>query len=406
MTILLLGFIARELGPKEYGILSFSLSLVAIGVPICKLGLDSVLIREFSNAEKTRHPVIFLSAFLMLLVSGFLSLILLNLAVTFFVKDPILYQIVTILSFTYLFFDFQIIDFYFQSQNKIKKSSLAKMMAFIISSVLKVSALKMHLSFVYLVIIFSIDGLFLGFILLILLVKHLNGMHFFKIKFASLSECISLLRSSHPLITSGIAGVLLTKTDQLMIGHFMGYESVGIYSACSRIYDGWMSFIYILSLALLPKMVSNKQSLAHDQHLKSVEEYFFLAIALSALFAFIVTIFGYLIIQILYGDLYLKAYSSLVILSWATIFSSFGYLSSRFLIVEKKESKVSQRNWGALLINVLFNFLFVPHFGIVGSAIATFLSVFIAHYVFDFLDHDLRSLSKIKNSSILKVFGK
>jgi O-antigen/teichoic acid export membrane protein len=310
-----------------------------------------------------------------------------------------------ILSIGYLFYDFLVIDFYFQSVKKIKLSAFSKFIAFTISGVLKIIALKIQLSFLWLALIFSLDGLILAIVLFAFLCRSGKISELFRYQSLSFGICRDLLRSSHPMITSGIAGILLTKVDQLMIAHYMTYEDVGLYSAASRIYDGWMSFVYILSISLLPAMLANKKT-SKSMYMEKATEYFFIAIMLSFFFAIFISFCGYFLLMYLYGDLYVGAYLSIVILAWASLFSSFGYLSSRFLIVEGFENKISRRNWGALIINVLLNYILIPYWGIIGASIATFISVFIAHYIFDFFDSELQSLLRIKNDALLRMIGK
>ena len=87
LTILLLGYVAKELGPKYFGVLNFGSSLISIGLPLCKLGLDSIVIRELSNNKDSFHPSIFFSAFCILFLSGFLSFILLNVIIHSFLSQ-------------------------------------------------------------------------------------------------------------------------------------------------------------------------------------------------------------------------------------------------------------------------------------------------------------------------------
>ena len=82
------------------------------------------------------------------------------------------------------------------------------------------------------------------------------------------------------------------------------------------------------------------------------------------------------------------------------------FFASIFLIVEGFEKKISRRNWGALFINVVLNYILIPYLGIIGASIATFMSVFIAHYIFDFFDSELKPLLSIKNDALLRMIGK
>lgn len=53
ITFITFAFISRQLGPADTGILSFSQSLVIMLLCVTNLGLDSILISEFSMISKS-----------------------------------------------------------------------------------------------------------------------------------------------------------------------------------------------------------------------------------------------------------------------------------------------------------------------------------------------------------------
>jgi len=55
---------------------------------------------------------------------------------------------------------------------------------------------------------------------------------------------------------------------------------------------------------------------------------------------------------------------------------------------------------GAIL-NIVFNYILIPKYGINGAAIATLLGQFTANYVYDIFDKDLHRQLKMKTMSFL-----
>ena len=55
----------------------------------------------------------------------------------------------------------------------------------------------------------------------------------------------------------------------------------------------------------------------------------------------------------------------------------------------------------ALVINFLLNLFLIPIYGIEGAAIATLISMFVAHYLLNYFDKELLQLVKIINGSFL-----
>ena len=64
------------------------------------------------------------------------------------------------------------------------------------------------------------------------------------------------------------------------------------------------------------------------------------------------------------------------------------------------QKKIAKRNWIAVGINVPLNYFFIQWMGIEGAAWVTLISLFIVHYVIDWIDDDLSTLIKVKNSAI------
>ena len=59
-------YIARYLGPENFGILSYSLSIAAFVMAISRLGMDAVLVRELVNKPE-RHSQLLGTAFWLML---------------------------------------------------------------------------------------------------------------------------------------------------------------------------------------------------------------------------------------------------------------------------------------------------------------------------------------------------
>lgn len=67
-----------------------------------------------------------------------------------------------------------------------------------------------------------------------------------------------LLKSAWPMILSAVATMLYMRVDQLMIKNMIGVHELGLYSAASKIYEGWIILPIVLSIAILPLNVKMK----------------------------------------------------------------------------------------------------------------------------------------------------
>lgn len=84
ITFILFALISRQLGPTETGILNFSQSIVLMLLCITSLGLDSILINDFSknssnDDDKILYSTVMLAKFIVSFVVLFISILLINL---------------------------------------------------------------------------------------------------------------------------------------------------------------------------------------------------------------------------------------------------------------------------------------------------------------------------------------
>lgn len=128
---------------------------------------------------------------------------------------------------------------------------------------------------------------------------------------------------------------------------------------------------------------------------------FALVFWLSFLFAVFVSFFAEYLVSITFGEQYAQSVKSFVVLAWVTPIAAIGSISVRYLVVEGLERKIMTRALIALVINFLLNLLLIPIYGIEGAAIATLISMFVAHYLLNYFDKELLQLVKIINGSFL-----
>jgi O-antigen/teichoic acid export membrane protein len=120
----------------------------------------------------------------------------------------------------------------------------------------------------------------------------------------------------------------------------------------------------------------------------------------SALVAVFMTFLGEYVIYYTFGADYSESISILSIIMWAAIFTSVGSITARYLTVENMEKKFATRTMLGLLVNIMFNIVLIPLYGVEGAAISTLITLIIANYLINYFDKDLRKLVFICNSSI------
>ena len=110
-------YVARYLGPENYGLLSYTNSFVGIFVALATLGLDSVVVRELVNNPEQREELLGTS-FLLKIVGAVLMWVVIILAVPFTNNDIQTNSFIMIIALGVVFQAFNVIDFNFQATVK------------------------------------------------------------------------------------------------------------------------------------------------------------------------------------------------------------------------------------------------------------------------------------------------
>jgi O-antigen/teichoic acid export membrane protein len=153
----------------------------------------------------------------------------------------------------------------------------------------------------------------------------------------------------------------------------MDANSVGIYSSAVNIAEIWNFIPVIIVTVLFPAIIYAKKTSEelYYSRLKNISLLFFI---LSVSVAVITTIFAPLIIKIIYGNAFIGAITILKIYVWSNIGMFFGILATNYLVAENRRKTLALITFIPMIINVILNLMFIPKYGITGSAYATLIS--------------------------------
>lgn len=391
-------YVARYLGPEEFGVFNYAISLVAIFSPIATLGLDGIVVRELVKFPH-KHDVLLGSAFWLkiggsiVLFSSVIALVLLN-------NGPQLDSaLVIIIAGSMLLSSFQVYDFHNQAAVKMRHSAVASVAANICQTLL---ALWLVLS--------SADLIWFAF--LIVLQKGVqalvwggyyrqNGGRFFRWRF-SFTQAIILLRDSWPLMLSALTVMVYMKVDQVMLKWMISDHAVGEYSVAVKLSEVWYFVPMIISQSLFPAIV-NAREVSEVEYKKRLQRLLNLMSKFSCVVIIATFFLGDFIVLTLFGEKYSGAADILAIHIFALIFVSFGVVSGNWLLAENETSLSFWRTFVGMIFNVFLNCWFIPLWGGIGAAWATLISYAIAGYFFDMCCPRMRWLIKYKTYSLFAL---
>lgn len=390
-------WIARYLGPEQFGLFSYVQSFVGLFTVIATLGLDGIVVRELVKDESKRDELLG-TAFWLKLMGAFVVLAVLSVAIIFTSNDSYTNTLVFIIASATIFQSFNVIDFYFQSKVMGKYIVFANVFSLLISSIIKIILILMNaplIAFAWTVLFDSVI-LALGFIYFY--IKNNSTFSIKKLIFNK-STAVSLLKDSWPLVLSGMVIAVYMKIDQVMIMEMMDAEAVGQYAAAVRLSEAWYFIPMVITSSLFPAIINAKQQ-NEELYYAQLQKLFNLMVWIAIAIALPMTFLSDWIVHLLYGDQYTQAGSVLVIHIWAGVFVFLGVASAQWLIAENLVFLAFFRNFYGAIVNVLLNYLLMPLYGINGAAIATVCTWIISMFVFDFFSIKTRRIFFMKIKSL------
>jgi len=388
-------YVARYIGPESFGVLMYALAIVSVCMAISRMGMDSILVRELSMHTKKAREILGTAFWLMVLVAG-LSFLLLWAVMPLIEEDKEIRCYILIISVGIAFQTFYVVDYRFQSLVKAKYSSIARSIALGVSALLKIYLVYLEVELLTIVISFALDFVWISMALLITHMVKRQPVFFTKFDKNFIRP---LLRSAWPMVLSTLAIIMYMRVDQIMIKNMLGTYELGLYSAGTRIYEGWIMVFVVISTSLLPAIVKLKES-AQEQYEKRLSQLFSLLFWGAMIGSVFVAIYSEEVIRLVFGQKFMGAETVFMLVMWSAPFAAIGSLTARYLIVEKMERKITVRTVVALLVNVSLNLVLIPLYGIEGASVATLIALFVSNYVINFFDKDLAQLNKVCNRSI------
>ncbi|MDR0408154.1 MAG: flippase [Campylobacteraceae bacterium] len=388
-------WIAKYLGPEDFGIYSYILSIVSIFLAFTTLGFDSILIKFFVLYKNKKQTILFTSFYLRLLFSSFLITVLLVLFFLVEQENSIFYYIV-IASFATIFQSFWVLDFFFQSQILGRYVALANITTVLVSSAIKIIFIFLHKPLIYFIYMYIFDFGLLSFLL-----AYFYFIVYKKIDFKLLNKRIGviLLNRSWPLILSSISVILYMKMDQIMIQNMLGSYELGIYSAAIKIIEIWYFIPIIVSSSIFP-MILNFKKISFEQYCIKLGKIFSLLFYISLIIILITIVLSPYIIDILFGVQFEQSAQVLIFYSWTCIFVFIGTAGNLWYITENLQLLSLFRSIIGLMINIILNLVLIPKYNLYGAAISTLISQIMVTYVLDFFSKKTRQLFFLKTKCL------
>jgi PST family polysaccharide transporter len=362
-------WVARYLGPVQFGSLNFALAFVALFATLTTLGLEGIVIREVLHNAQDTHEI--LGTTLALRLGGGLLAVALSITAVRLIQpsDKQALLLVAILSFTLVFQALDTIDSYFQSQVRSKITVWAKNSAFLIFAGVRVWLICAKAP-VWCFAAASAGEIALGAIGLMIGYR-LSGGRMLRWR-SNQKKAAYLLQQSWPLIFSGLAIMIYVRLDTVMLKVMQGDLAVGLYSAATRVSEVWYFIPTAIVSSVSPAImrVKDKPELFYSR----MRKLFSLMTLTAYVVGTIVALSSRAIIHILYSNGYSAAAPVLAVHIWASVFVFLGVAQSPWDLSKNLLTYSLYRTIAGAVINIAMNLYLIPRYSAMGAAIATVVS--------------------------------
>ena len=367
-------WVARYLGPEQFGLLNYAVALVALFGAVASMGLNGIVVRDLVNQPDTANETLG-SSLVLQIVGGLIAFGLAVLAISLLRPDDALAKlIVAILGYALVFKASDVVRYWFEAQVQSRYVVWVENGIFLILAAIKVGMILSHAPLLAFVWASFAEALLVALGLFALVARRGGQFHAWRVRARRVK---TLLADSWPLILSGLAVMVYMRIDQIMLGQMLGDEAVGVYTAAVRISEVWYFVPTAIIASAIPAIIAARKA-APDKYQSQMQKLYELMTLLALAVALPMSILSDEVINLLFGNGYAGAGSVLAIHIWAAVFVFLGLASSQWLIQEGRQHVILQRTLLGAFINVLLNLWLIPTHGVVGAAWATTISYAIA----------------------------
>ena len=379
LALVSIGLVTRYLGKDGFGNYATVLAFLSFFSAIADLGLNSLSTREISR-EKADESGIMSSIFTLRLFVSFAVFIISPIVVYFFPYPEGVKKGIVIIAFSFLFSSsYQILNGVFQKHLAMDRVAVAEFLGKIVQVAFIFAAIKLNLSFVWIVsslLCHMIVSFFIVFILARKYVRIQLRMDF--------SHWKKFLRESYPVGIAAIITFVYFKIDTILLSVMKSSADVGIYNVAYKVMENITFFPAMIVGLVFPIMSS--RIFSHRQEFCDIANKTYKVFLLAVVPLVIGVLFmAEEIVAIIGGQGFPESANILRILVFALAFIFFGNLNNSILIAGNFQKKMMSVLAAAAMINITANLVLIPRFSYFGAASVSVITEFMVSFITGYL---------------------
>lgn len=366
-------WVARYLGPSQYGELAYVLTIIAFFQAIANMGLDGIVVRELTLSPQNAGSILG-SAFRMRLFAGTACWILAILGMGLLKGWQHTDVWITALSGASLVFQAaDTVDLWFQSQSQSKRTVVAKLLTYFVSSGIKIFLILTQAPLLAFAAVMALD-----------VAMAAAGMAIAYRYFPSSTrwhhapqQALRFIKESWPLVLSGLSIMIYMRIDQILIQEWLGKRELGIYAAVLPFATAWQFIPVTLSISIAPFLLRVRAE-GEEKYLRALTNIFRLFSAIGWSICIFMALMSSFIVDLLLGPEYRASAQVLSIYVFTNIFIGLGVAQGLWLLNEGKTLTSLLNTMLGAATCIIGNYFLIPAMGLTGAAITAVLAQMVA----------------------------
>lgn len=266
-----------------------------------------------------------------------------------------------------------------------------------INTIVNILGLMIALLARYIIVFFKLDASFLSIpIILVTLIPFTLKKYWFNrkligkvVKANKYTKYYIFAGSS--LVISSLSIILYTQVTTLILAKLTSTYELGLYSVAVTLGMAWSFVNQSIISSVLSKIYQEKKDyIAYTMFAKLN----LLVVAISVCAILGILVLGKWVIEVLYGQAYLKSFPLLIIMAFAAMFSGLGTIAVRLIIREEGYKYISKKMLCMAISSIPIAYGFIYFYGLIGAAYSIAFIEFLSATLFNYF---------YRNGLILKV---
>lgn len=324
-------WIARYLGPENYGALAYALALVAVFGFLGSWGVESLVVRDLVHDSLNQRQIISTYFFIRLGGAVLVPLLAVGYLALVHTDDRSLMVLTALCSGAVIFGAFDAADCWLQASQRARATSSIRLAGFLVGGILKCLFIVYGMSVKWFAFAVLIEAAVIGAFYFRLMCRHNLAP---SISHWSFIEFKRIIVDGRVMALSAITVVIYSKIDVLMIGTLISKEILGPYAIAASMCAAWNMVGMSLVQAWAPR-ISLAMAESQERYITALRNMLLIVLGISIAGSAFLSLCSNYIFDLLLGNAYVLGVSVFNVLIWSSVFVFLGMSTSQIIVNEK-----------------------------------------------------------------------